>query len=396
MFALHSLYQEEISSRIKGDIEEGSFPHAVLIHGPRFSGRMSLVLETCRILSCGKSGDDQCDCGSCRAFSTLETQNVVIISLRDHQSVVEAAMSNLLEQRNSMSRDFLIRSVRVMLLQYHGALMEENTRKAVAAFDAAASVNEMLMDLEKCNDDTPKAQLSREIKGLRDALKPLYALAKKNTALTISQVRAIQEWTSRTSLDKLPRFVIIEGVEESTGGAKNSLLKFLEDPPANTYVFLISENMGRIIPTILSRVRRYFVPSLTEKAKSALINRVFYADGDAFDSLETYFLTRAGVDCTMIASLSAHYFKGAAGSQPLDVLDLHKMLNQLDESGQHEYFFRDLMGVVEQEFLDGSLDHRRARRCLLLIRETANRGLLYNQNQKLILESLFYQLQESI
>ncbi len=394
MFVKLASYQLDITTRIMRELVDGTFPHAVLFHGRRYSCRMSIVLEICRILSCRKEGLFNCDCSSCRSFDSLETPNTLIISVRDHQSVLETAMKNLQDQRTSSARRFLIHSVRVMLLQYHGALLEEKDQKSAVAFSAAATVDELLLSIERINDETTEKQISKLMKELRDALKPLLSQSRKASALTIAQVRAIQEWTGRTSLDALPRFVILEGIEQSAEGARNSLLKLLEDPPENTYLFLITENVGRILPTILSRVRRYYIPPLTEKAKSLLLTKEFFADGDAYDSLETYFLFKAGVDCTLISSLSEKYLQGAVGATDLGGDELHTLLNTLDETGQHEYFLRDLMGAVQQEFMDGRLQRSVVMKMVPLINDMANRGLLYNQNRKLTLEALFYQLRE--
>jgi DNA polymerase III delta prime subunit len=394
MFAKLASYQLDITTRIMRELADGTFPHAVLFHGTRYSCRMSIALEICRILSCRKDGLSTCDCSSCKAFGSLETPNTLIISVRDHQSVLETAMKNLVDQRTSSARRFLIHSVRVMLLQYHGALLEEKDQKSAAAFGAAATVDELLLSIEKINDETTEKQIAKLMKELRDSLKPLFTQSRKSAALTIAQVRAIQEWTGRTSLDALPRFVILEGIEQSAEGARNSLLKLLEDPPEHTYLFLITENVGRILPTILSRVRRYYIPPLTENAKTLLLAKEFFADGEAYDTLETYFLCKAGVDCTLISSLSEKYLQGAVGAIDFGGEDLHALLNTLDETGQHEYFLRDLMGAVQQEFVDGRLHRSVVMKMVPLINDMANRGLMYNQNKKLTLEALFYQLRE--
>ena len=46
---------------------------------------------------------------------------------------------------------------------------------------------------------------------------------------------------------------IINLVENMTTEAVNGLLKFLEEPPANTYAFLTSQNINKVLPTIISR-----------------------------------------------------------------------------------------------------------------------------------------------
>ena len=46
---------------------------------------------------------------------------------------------------------------------------------------------------------------------------------------------------------------IIHQVENMTGEACNSILKFLEEPTPNTYAILTSNNEAKILPTIISR-----------------------------------------------------------------------------------------------------------------------------------------------
>lgn len=62
---------------------------------------------------------------------------------------------------------------------------------------------------------------------------------------------------SRTSLEAKGKMVyVINHVENMRAEAANSLLKFLEEPPENTYAILTSENEERVLPTILSRCEK--------------------------------------------------------------------------------------------------------------------------------------------
>lgn len=59
---------------------------------------------------------------------------------------------------------------------------------------------------------------------------------------------------SKTPLEEKGIMIyIIHQVENMTGEASNSLLKFLEEPSPNTYAILTSQNEARILPTIISR-----------------------------------------------------------------------------------------------------------------------------------------------
>lgn len=64
----------------------------------------------------------------------------------------------------------------------------------------------------------------------------------------------LQERFSKTALEKGKKIYIINAVENSTTEALNSLLKFLEEPSsADMVAILISEQMDRVLPTIVSR-----------------------------------------------------------------------------------------------------------------------------------------------
>lgn len=49
------------------------------------------------------------------------------------------------------------------------------------------------------------------------------------------------------------RVVVIDGADHMTVAAANALLKTLESPPARTTFFLLTENYGKVLPTIRSR-----------------------------------------------------------------------------------------------------------------------------------------------
>lgn len=64
----------------------------------------------------------------------------------------------------------------------------------------------------------------------------------------------IQERFAKTKLEQFGKKVyILDGVENATKEALNSLLKFLEEPESDTIAILISEHSDRILETIVSR-----------------------------------------------------------------------------------------------------------------------------------------------
>ncbi len=399
MFKELARTQAGMAERFSSETTAGLFPQASLLVGSRYSGRMTAALELARVLSCRietAKGEERCRCASCQAFRQLENTNLIVISARDHQSVIETALSNYQRQRNEASRLFLLRSVRIQLLQYHGALMDQSAQKNQASYDAAAQASELLLELSDLDDGASAAAVDRIVKNLRAALKPLLVASRKNTSISIAQVRAIQEWTGLTAMDGLPRIVVIEALEQATEGARNSLLKMLEEPPENVWYILITENPGRIMQTILSRVRKYYFPMVTEEGRGRLLQECFFADPHQYDSLETYFLSCGGLDCHEAASLARRFLGGVLGEAPYSGEDLASFAAWVDESGQHAYVFRELLLSLEKEYLSGRIEASKAKRLSALVSETLNRAALFNQNRKLSIEGLYYRLKENL
>ncbi|UWD35020.1 DNA polymerase III subunit delta [Mycoplasma cottewii] len=75
-----------------------------------------------------------------------------------------------------------------------------------------------------------------------------------HSAITNQQVHDLIEKMSMSSIgEQNIKFFIIKNAENLKNTSANSILKFLEEPPVNTYGFLLTNNYSEIITTILSR-----------------------------------------------------------------------------------------------------------------------------------------------
>ncbi|MEZ5492031.1 MAG: DNA polymerase III subunit delta' [Gammaproteobacteria bacterium] len=74
--------------------------------------------------------------------------------------------------------------------------------------------------------------------------------------IKIDQVRQLAEFSSKTSHSNSRKVVILQQAEVLNVNAANALLKTLEEPPASTVLLLVSDNPGRLLPTIRSRCQR--------------------------------------------------------------------------------------------------------------------------------------------
>jgi DNA polymerase-3 subunit delta' len=75
--------------------------------------------------------------------------------------------------------------------------------------------------------------------------------------ISIDQIREIINFCSYATFENKPRFILIQNVENMNLNASNALLKILENPPVNTYFFLIKDSNSKISNTINSRCHNF-------------------------------------------------------------------------------------------------------------------------------------------
>ncbi len=73
--------------------------------------------------------------------------------------------------------------------------------------------------------------------------------------IRVDDARRLKSFFSLSAADGGQRAVIVDAADEMNVSAANALLKVLEEPPANTTLFLISHQPSRLLPTIRSRCR---------------------------------------------------------------------------------------------------------------------------------------------
>jgi len=96
--------------------------------------------------------------------------------------------------------------------------------------------------------------------------------------ISIDQIRDIINFCSYSALEERPRFICIFNVEDLNVNASNSLLKILEQPPANTYFFLTRNTNEIISSTILSRCFKMNL-KMSEVEKNSVFKKILHDFG---------------------------------------------------------------------------------------------------------------------
>lgn len=103
-----------------------------------------------------------------------------------------------------------------------------------------------------------KAESEEAISNLRRLEEGTYAdcivLDGISKSIKKEEILTVQEKFSKTALEKSGwKAYILDGVDNATTEACNSLLKFLEEPQPDTLAILITDKQDRVLPTLVSR-----------------------------------------------------------------------------------------------------------------------------------------------
>ena len=74
---------------------------------------------------------------------------------------------------------------------------------------------------------------------------------KKN--IDVSQIREMITYTNKSAFNNMPRFILIDNIENLNKNSVNALLKIIEEPNENIFFILINNNEKQILPTLKSR-----------------------------------------------------------------------------------------------------------------------------------------------
>ena len=109
--------------------------------------------------------------------------------------------------------------------------------------------------------------------------------AKSKTAskeIKIEQVRALADFMNISTHRQGLRVVVLYPAEALNMPASNALLKTLEEPPPGTVFLLASNGLDRLLPTILSRCRKFALPMPDHAQALAWLDAQGVTDADGW------------------------------------------------------------------------------------------------------------------
>ena len=136
--------------------------------------------------------------------------------------------------------------------------------------------------------------LDLQINNFDDLIKlnshPDFLLIQKQdkAQITVDQIRQIKIFNSQTSGSSKYKFIIIDAACELNQKSANALLKTLEEPNNNSFLFLVCHNLGAVLPTIKSRCQLISAPNFSLNQFQKIVN----SKDNSFSDLDISFLSR--------------------------------------------------------------------------------------------------------
>lgn len=344
--------QPSVAGDLEGNLKNNLLPQSLLFSGPRGSSRLTGALDlACHLTSAPRN--------------ILRTQNIIYFPYRDLYHALRCALNLFTTERTEKSRLFLIETLRLVNMQYNSVLLGAYTTATGKLFETAGKVDEFISSIEDKKEITDKDIKELESLKLQNNIKYLYAGKSSPTSVSIDQMRAIKDWSASGSEEKV---VIIENIESSTEGAKNSILKMLEEPVEHLNIILISSESQKIMETILSRVRKFNFPPLSKETVDRIIKDKFNTY-ESYSSFNTFFFTRGndGASVKKCEDEISSFVSLITEKKGISAEREDEMVNMLDSMNAYTYFMERVVEKIEKMTKEGKLEAYRAKKILSVI-----------------------------
>ncbi|MDQ9171577.1 DNA polymerase III subunit delta' [Oxalobacteraceae bacterium R-40] len=144
-----------------------------------------------------------------------------------------------------------------------------------------------------------------------DAPKAAKSTKAPSKEIKIDQIRALSDFMNVSTHRQGRRVIFLYPAEALNAAAANALLKTLEEPPAGTVFLLVTNSLDRLLPTILSRCRKFPLPMPARDEALA------WLQSQGLDKAEDYLAQQGG------APIAAKGFAEAGMGEMLDEMLAH-------------------------------------------------------------------------
>jgi DNA polymerase-3 subunit gamma/tau len=355
---------QNVTARISGDISASSLAQAMLFSGPPYSGKGTAALELARALSCENPKETapwNCGCPGCIRHRSLVSPDLLLLGRRRFYPEIAASQAAFLREGGTGTRMLFIRSLRKLLIRFSPIVWEDDPKLGkIKAY--IGDLEEELAEFEAGAEQAdPGPSALEKLCGSLAAKAAKLETEGAGELIPIARIRRAAYWSRLAPLGK-HKCVIIENAEHMQEGAKNSLLKILEEPPPRVSIILTSSQPKGLLPTMLSRLRPYRFVQRSPQEEAEVLRRIFRMPaeyGGLEGGIEAYlesFLPISGevlfalgaYFTATVSAVSARILQKNRRSVPDALLDLGKYAGPLAERGGFARYGPDLKtGIAE-------------------------------------------------
>ena len=182
-------------------------------------------------------------------------------------------------------------------------------------------------------------------------------------------IRQLTREFSQSSFEGQAQVFIIRDADKMHVNAANSLLKFIEEPQSQIYIFLLTADDSRILPTIKSRAQLFYFPKNRAYLEDLLLNQAKVLADFAKDEAQALHLAKDNKALDLINAVE-RLTQSLLANQDLLYLDLAKLAVQCGEKSEQEMVWDFLTYQLGKD-----IQNPKARRWLELVYEARNMWL---------------------
>ena len=379
---------------LERDIKSGRLPRAILFSGGECCGKLTTALETARVISCAASsrgkpfGQWNCSCPSCQKHRALVSQNLMLLGPRDCTLEIKAAKKAfasscaLGDSHVNATRFLFLRSVRKLEARFSPILFAGSDKLSkIAAL--TSEIDELMEELD-VEHELPEAKKVDELaQKISDACQKLEGDFLYDS-IPILQIRNLSEWAHIGAAEG-KKAIIIERAERMPEGARNALLKILEEPPEETLFILTTRARNAVMPTILSRVRTYNFSSRNLEQSKEIIDRVFHDGAEC--EIKNYLETFLPVTPEAVSQVAKNFLAEILSGAIPDVSETIKKCGKFEPRILFNIFLDSILNFLRASF-ESAGGTQAALECKEHVQNCYNNVSTYNQGIQAALEEL--------
>lgn len=130
----------------------------------------------------------------------------------------------------------------------------------VGKYEMAKWVAQLQYCQRPAEDGTPCLECNQCLRIEAEEHPDVVTLRPDGASIKVGQVRQIKEDFSKSGMESRKKILIVQEMDKMTTSAANSLLKFIEEPDGKITIMLLTTEVQKLLPTILSRCQIIHFP----------------------------------------------------------------------------------------------------------------------------------------